>query len=173
MQSPASQSHLPMYDEAIDTLRKRFGDPQLIINRHMEVLLGVTAVASEFDIKGLCKLHDAVESHVRGLRALGVPTGSYGSLLTSVLVSKLPSQIRLIVSREMTAGKWDLDLVMKILEWEVVARERTSTTGTPPQIPLRKNQHRIPTGAALLINNSRSDNGGPSCVYCGQGHTST
>ena len=93
-----------------------FGDPQLIINRHMEALLGVTAVASEFDIKGLRKLHDVVESHIRGLHALGVLTGSYGSLLTSVLVSKLSSQICLIVGREMAPGKLDLDEVMKILE---------------------------------------------------------
>ena len=47
----------------------------------MEALLGVTDVVSEFDIKGLRKLHDAVESHVKGLSALGVPTGSYGSCL--------------------------------------------------------------------------------------------
>lgn len=125
------------YDEAIDTLRRRFGDPQLIVNRHMEALLGVVAVSSHLDIKGLRTLHDTVESHVRGLRALGMPAESYGGLLTSILVGKLPSEIRLIVSREMTAGKWDLDGVMKILEREVVARERASTTGTPPQPPPR------------------------------------
>ena len=108
----------------------------------MEALLGVTAVASESDIKGLRKLHDAGEFHVRRLCALGVLTGSYGSLLTFVLVSKLPSQIHFIVSREMGAEKWDLNGVMKVLEWEVVARECASTTGTPPQVPLRRNQPR-------------------------------
>ena len=93
------------YDEAIDTLRRSFGDPHLIIDWHKKALLGVMAVASEFDIKGLHKLRDAVESQVRGLHVLGVPTGSYGSLPTSVIVSKIPSQIRLIVSREIAAGK--------------------------------------------------------------------
>ena len=60
------------YDEAIATLKKRFGNPQLIVNRHMEALLGVMAVPSHLDIKGLRKLHDTVEAHVRGLRALVV-----------------------------------------------------------------------------------------------------
>ena len=124
------------YDEAIATLRKRFGNPQLIVNRHMEALLAVAAVPSHLNIKCLRKLHDTVEAHVRGLRALGVPAESYGGLLTSVLVNKLPPEIRLIVSRETTAGRWDLDVVMKILEREVDARERASSTGAstaPPE----------------------------------------
>lgn len=78
------------YDEAIATLKKRFGDTQLIVNRHMEALLGIVAVSSHLDVKGLRKLHDTVEAHIRGLRALGVPAESYGTILTSVLVNKLP-----------------------------------------------------------------------------------
>ena len=142
------------YDEAIATLKKRFGNPQLIVNRHMEALLGVMAVPSHLDIKGLRKLHDTVEAHIRGLRALGVAAESYGDLFTLILMNKLPSEIRLIVSRETTAWKWDLDEVMKILEREVEARERASTTGTPTHT--RKMQVRIPTGAALLTSNSGS-----------------
>lgn len=60
------------YDEAISTLRKRFGNSQLIINRHMENLMNTTAVTSHHDIKGLRRLLDSVEAQVRGLRGLGV-----------------------------------------------------------------------------------------------------
>ena len=159
------------YDEAIATLKKRFGNPQLIVNRHMEALLSTAAVSSHLDIKGLRKLYDTVEAHVRGLRALGVPAESYGGLLTSVLVNKLPPEIRLIVSREMTAGRWDLDGVMKILEREVDARERASSTGTPATP--RRVQPRTPTAAALMASNSGPASGSFSCVYCGQSHTSS
>ena len=107
------------YDEAISTLRKRFGNSQLIVNRHMEALLGVGSVSSHHDTKGLRKLNDTVEAHVRGLRALGVPTESYGGLLTSVLINKLQPEIKLIVSRELTGEKWDLDQLMRIFEREV------------------------------------------------------
>lgn len=90
------------YDEAIATLRKRFGNPQLIVNCHMEALLSATAVSSQNDVQGLRKLHNSVEAHIRGLRALGVPAETYGGLLMSVLVNKLPPEVKLIVSRELT-----------------------------------------------------------------------
>ena len=135
------------YDEAIATLKKRFGNPELIINRHMEALLNVAAVSTHHHVRGLWRLHDSVEAHVRGLRALGVPPDSYGGLLTSVLVNKLPPEIRLIISRAMNGESWDLDQVLKIFEQEVDARERTSlpsSTGTP-----RGTQSRTPTAAIL------------------------
>ena len=83
-------------DEAISTLKKRFGNTQLIINRYMEALLGVAAVSSHHDTKGLQKFNDTVEAHVRGLRALGVPVESYGGWLASVLTNKLPPDISLL-----------------------------------------------------------------------------
>ena len=95
-------------DEAVSTLKKRFGNTQLVINRHMEALLGAAAVSSHQDTKGLRKLNDTVETHVRGIRALEVPMESYGGLLESVLTKKLPPDIKLIVSGEMTGKKWDL-----------------------------------------------------------------
>lgn len=50
------------YDEAISILKKRFGNHQLIVNRHMEALLEVNAVSSHLDIKG--RLHDNVDTHI-------------------------------------------------------------------------------------------------------------
>ena len=113
------------YNEAIATLKKRFGNPQLIVNQHMEALLNIAAVTSHHDVKALRKLFDSVEAHIRGLRALGISASAYGGMLPSVLINKLPPEIRLIISREMTGDGWDLDKVMKIIEREVDARERT------------------------------------------------
>ena len=143
----------------------------MIVNRHKEALLSVATVSSHFDIRALRKLHNTVEAHIRGLHALGIPAETYGGLLTSVLTNKLPSEISLIVSLEMTAGNWDLDGVMKILDWEVEARERATNIGG--SAPPCKTQTRTPTGATLFTNNSGSGIGGPSCVYCGLSHAST
>ena len=88
----------------------------------MEALLTVQGVTSHHDIKGLQKLHDSVEAYIRGLRALRVPAQTYGGLLTSVLVNKLPPELRLVVTRGMTSDVWDLDRLMTILEQEVSAR---------------------------------------------------
>ena len=81
------------YQEAIDTLKRRFGNDQLIVGKHMDALLALPTATSHQDIKSLRHLYDSVECHVRGLRALGVNTESYGQLLSSVLMNKLPAEI--------------------------------------------------------------------------------
>ena len=67
------------YEEGIAILKKRFGNKQNIITKHMEILLNIDAVTSQYNLKGLRHLYDLVESQIRGLRALGVPPDSYGS----------------------------------------------------------------------------------------------
>lgn len=41
------------YEEAIAILKRRFGNTQLIVNRHMNTLLSLAAVTSQYDLKGL------------------------------------------------------------------------------------------------------------------------
>ena len=64
---------------------------------------------------------------------------SYGRLLSSVLMNKIPQDLPLIVSREIKGGDWELDLFLKVLHQELEARERAAgsqntynpTTNTP------------------------------------------
>ena len=72
----------------------------------------------------LDKTH-VVETNVRGLKALGVPQESYGALLSSVDISKLPPEIRLIASREMDEEDWDIKEMMEVMEREIQAREQS------------------------------------------------
>lgn len=60
------------YDEAVAILKRRFGNKQLIINRHMETLLNINSVKSGLNIQALRQLHDLIESQVRSLKSLGV-----------------------------------------------------------------------------------------------------
>ena len=155
------------YDEAVATLYRRFGNKQCIINRHMELLLRLEAVTSTHDLKGLRQLFDTVESNVRGLRALGVAASSYGGLMSSILMGRLPSELRLIVSRELREDEWDLETMMGVLQREVEARERSvgaassqtrkGTTTNPPPTALS-----LTTGSLTPI----------TCAYCGQPHRS-
>ena len=71
----------------------------------MDALLILQTVTSHHNLKGLHCLYDPVESHVRGLRALGVDAGSYGQLLSSILMNKLPAEMRLIIICELGDGK--------------------------------------------------------------------
>ena len=87
------------YEEAIAILKRRFGSKQLIINRHMELLLKDAPITSQHNITGLRQFFDGLESNVRGLKTLGIPQESYGGLLDPVVMSKLPAELQLIVSR--------------------------------------------------------------------------
>ncbi len=84
------------YQEAIEILQKRFGNKQLIISKHMETLLTVEAVTSNQNLKDLRRLYDSPESHMRSLKSLGVASESYGAMLSSMLLTKLPTDLRLI-----------------------------------------------------------------------------
>ena len=162
------------YREAIDILKKRFGNRQMIISRHMETLLNLNAVTGEHDVKGLRRLFDEVETSVRSLKALGVEQESYGTMLTSVLLTKLPSEIRLIMTRKSPSEDIDLETLLKVWEEELIARERSRD-------PDRNNRHpqdrqdkprSSPTATTLLSGTTESTKALNGCCYCQQQHSS-
>ncbi|KAL5503389.1 hypothetical protein EMCRGX_G010329 [Ephydatia muelleri] len=121
-----SRSHCrtySVYEKAITVLKKRFGNKQQLINKHVEALLSLLAVTSVYEFRNLRQLYDKVESHVRSLKSIGVAASSCGNLLASILM-KIPSDLCLIVSRETVEDNWDLDSLLKILGKEIEARER-------------------------------------------------
>lgn len=154
------------YKEAISVLQKRFGNKQQIVAKHMDILLNIDPVASSHNLKGLRQLCDTIESQVRGLKSLGVSADTYGSLLSSVLLNKLPQELRLILSRGVGDGEWKLDRLMELLEGEVQARERaTASSQATPRKPFKG----PPTAATLLTGGSETAQT-PACYYCQQSH---
>ena len=102
------------YGEGIAVLKRRFGNKQQIISRHMDVLVIVPAVTGNHDVKPLCRLYDTVESNVRSLKSLGVPADSYSSLLSTVVMNKLPNELRLIIGRKIGDDDWKLDAILEL-----------------------------------------------------------
>ena len=88
-------------------------------------------MTSSRNIKGLRQLYDKVESQVRCLKSLGVDSASYGTLLTSILTSKIPHDLSLIISREVPQDEWEFEAILKVIEREVEARERTAESYVP------------------------------------------
>ena len=113
------------YEEAVAVLKKWYGNKQQIISTHMDALLILEAVTSHSNFKSLRCLREQIESHMRSLKSLGIPSESYGSLLSTVLLSKLP---QLIVSRTITDGEWNFEEIMAVIEKEIDARERAGAT---------------------------------------------
>ena len=104
-------------------------------------------------------MYDEVKLHVRSLKSLGVSFDTYGSLLASVLVNKLPQELQLIVTRKLGGDDWDLDTVMKIMEEEVQACERMAAVSTT-SVGVKK---------SVMAGGSGK---GPTCSYCQQAHSS-
>ena len=160
------------YSEAIEILKKRFGNRQIIVSRHMEILLNLSAVPREQDLRGLRRLYNEVEANVRSLKALGVEQDSYGTMLTSVLLTKLPPEIRLIVTRKAPDENLDLITLQTILGEELVARERSRDPTQNNRYP----QERVrppPTATALLSPIQQLPERSNSCCYCQQSHMSS
>ena len=128
----------------------------------MDTLLNVEQVTSQYNLKGLRHLHDLMESNIRSLNSLGVSFDSFGALLSSVLMNKLPPELRLIASHAL----------LKVLEDEVQARE---CTAPKPSSEMKQSWQRgnspgkeQASAAALLSGNSH----GHACCYCKQSHPS-
>ena len=79
-------------------------------------------------------------------------------------MNKLPSEFRLIISRDVKNDEWDLNTLMTVMEHEIDARERAATD--PNVLPKRQSRD-PPTVAVLLTRES-----GPTCSYCSQSHSS-
>ena len=143
------------YTEAIDILRKRFGNKQLIIARHMDTLVELASVPSATNTKALRCFYDQVEFQVRSLKSLSVPLSSYGHLLSSLFMNKLPEDLRLIVSREIGDAEWTVDQLMTIVENEISARERAFSS-------IGGSQGSVMSTTAAFI----AGDGQPKCCYC-------
>ena len=160
------------YEEAVAILKKRFVNKQQIISRHMDILLSINPVNSSQNIDKLRHLYDTLEAHVRSLKSLGVPSDSYGTLLSSIIMNKLPSDLRLVISREVKDEEWQLDRILHVLENELEARERAAVRdvaqSTSEVKSFKRDQPRMkPTTTALLTKAT-----GPTCTYCKMNHAS-
>lgn len=107
----------------------------------MDNLLSLESVGSHYIVKNLRHLFDSVEAQVRGLRGLGIPSEW---LLSSIELNKLPTEIHLIVSRELTEGEWDLNTLLSIFDKELNARERAAATLNTQKNILSIPQNRLP-----------------------------
>ena len=65
---------------------------------------------------------------------MGIQADSYGTLLVPVLLSKLPDDVKLEISRGVEDGKWNLDDLLKKLIAEITARERCTARPDNPAL---------------------------------------
>ena len=152
------------YTEAVSLLKKRFSNKQHQISKHMDAFMNLEPVVTSRNLKALRQLYDKVESHICCLRSLGVESESYGMLLSSVLMKRIPHDICLVVSRTVTTDDWKLDKLLAAVGSEIEAREKAAQEEVET---LQKPTKNPPTIAALLSTPA------PACCYCGESHQSS
>ena len=92
------------YVATVQILKDRYGKPEKIVFSHVQALLSLGC--ADFDT--LKKLKDELLVHVRSLEALGVGGDMYGIILTPLILSKLPEEVRMEWARKSDGREGDL-----------------------------------------------------------------
>ena len=107
------------YPEALEILRRRYGNKQRIISAHMNELVNMKKVERDRNLQGLRRLYDDIEPHVCSLRSLDVDDDNYGSLLT-IIMERLPHQFKLATSRQVGDDTWNLTQLFCLIRDEII-----------------------------------------------------
>ena len=168
------------YDSAIEILQQRFGRQQQIISAHMEEILKIPPSHNDSP-SSLRLVYDRLNVHVRGLRSLGVSTEQYGSLLTPIVMSKLPNDIRLQIARTNTEEVWNIEDLIETIRVEMEAREASEGNRVhtdPAQVSRSSNNNPRPPNKSRELPTSSTLHSGENqsfqirCAYCGEHHYS-
>ena len=65
------------YLEAVELLKQRYGNPQLLINTYMEQFVKLEKIEKSNDVSKLRTFFNKIEITVRNLKSLGIETSSY------------------------------------------------------------------------------------------------
>ena len=116
------------YQIAKDILVQRYGRKERIMFTHVQQLMNITVpgnITCENTV--LWKLQDELLAHVRSLEALGVTGDQYGVILTPLILSRLPQDVRLEWAREGEGRESYLDWLLTFLASEINRRERSQS----------------------------------------------
>ena len=102
------------YKEATTVLKKDLATSSKLF-QNMDILMSTESVTSTHDLNVMTHLYNTFESQ----ESLGVALETYGSLLSSVLMNKLPPTIHLIVIREVGDENWELSKLLETFEREL------------------------------------------------------
>ena len=171
------------YRIALEMLKSRFGDTQVLITAHMSKLLSLGNVPIFSDVKGLRTLYDEVETQVRSLQNLGLDPENYGPMLTPILLQKLPDDLKLIISRHFGKAAWDIEKLLECFNNELGAREKIqfeNNNAEHAEIPFTGSslytggvQRRFQKFLDQSAKNKRFEkNDMKKCIFCGRNHIS-
>lgn len=129
--------------------------------------MNVENVRDENDAVGLRRLCDRVETHYRGLEALGVDQESYSSIVVPSILDRLPESVRLLITRDKDYHEWSIDELLMPLKGEIALREEhhrkdSERNRNGRERTERPRWNRGPSSAQALL----TKNGLENCAFC-------
>ena len=159
------------YASACKILKDRFGRKETIIFSHIQKLLNLS-VPSKCSVSALWKLNDDLQAHTRSLATLGIDGDKYGVILTPLILSRVPQELRLEWSRDGKGHESDLKFLLSFLEKEIQRRERSQmfqeSLGPSFKSSVEERRPRVATASALQATSTVKPS--KTCCFCGKNH---
>jgi len=114
------------YTVAIQLLKDQFGDKQTIIDAHMAKLDSLSCPKSVNEVSALRHFQLSIDLHMNALQAQGVAKESYGTLLATRLLRKIPEPLQKKWFENPENKSTSIDAFIKFLKENVAAVERFS-----------------------------------------------
>ena len=159
------------YASACKILKDRFGRKETIIFTHIQKLLNLS-VPSKCSVSALWKLNDDLQAHTRSLAALGIDGDKYGVILTPLILSRVPQELRLEWSRDGKGHESDLKFLLSFLQKEIQRREKSQmfqeSLGPSFKSSVEERRPRVATASALQATSTVKPS--KTCCFCGKNH---
>ncbi|GFQ90600.1 integrase catalytic domain-containing protein [Trichonephila clavata] len=116
------------YDEAVELLKNRFANPEILIQAHMNKILLLQPLKNSNDLRSFRKFVDNCNVQLRSLNSLGVSSANYGKILCPILLKLIPSDLLLDYNKLQQNGSGsDIQQLLSFLTQSLTAREQTYT----------------------------------------------
>ena len=161
------------YESAKETLKKRYGRPQMIITAHVEEIYKLKPCNNGDKTIHLRYVYDKISAHVRGIEGLGVELEYSGCMLVPIIMAKLPYDIRVQLARVTSREIWSLKELLETLRTEVEAREDGDAVKVNESRPGMTNvANPTRNTATALFSEAEEVSTRNSCIYCTGDHFS-
>lgn len=103
------------YGEARTIVLRRYGHKELIVFAHIQALLNLE-VPDTTQIAALSQFRDKLVANAWSIAAKDIKSDIFGVILTPIIASQLPEEIRLEWSRDCQGREADLDFLLEFRE---------------------------------------------------------
>lgn len=113
------------YDTAVELLKKRYANVDLLIHTHMNNLLNIKPLRNSNDVVSFRKFYDKINIELRSLENLGQPIKNISSVLCTTILKALPKDILIQIDKSTSENAYcDIERLLTFVSETLHIRER-------------------------------------------------